>query len=392
MTYSLMLNTSVIDGTPSPIQNITSIATGWRRWIDWVGGADIGEFKIYGDPQKLLNYFESWIRLDLTEEQGGLVTWNGEIRKMDLVHGNMPKSIDYNECFNRVRCSYGTGGSYCAWRSNTASQNRYGIRELTLNKSCNTITVAENETDLFLERYSWPPLISARDMRQGDDPPHLRVYAMGYKYSIGDLDCRNVSVDSGDTISVAIGATVDDAPYVTKKSVDTNSNTIVDDNAKQNAWEFLSQLIQMTDSSGSLFRGWIDSQRYFRYKKMDLTPTYYVREGQVYTDTGTSMKVHPRWLEPGIYRDMDSVLVGAARGGMLNDRNDFLVERICVDADGNLGFSSGDAYDFMVILRTNESEASGGGGGSQPSKWRWKYMTDEQKAWWLGGKVGPAPG
>ena len=392
-SYSLTLRTSIIDGTPSPIGNISNIAKKWQRYTDWLGGYDIGTFNVYGTPAKLRSYFETWMRLDVIESVGGIDIWNGEIRKMDFMQGNMPLSIDFNECYNRVRCSYGTGGSYCAWGSNTDSQAKYGIREKTLQVSCDTEAGAIDERDRFLEQYAWPPLIPARDLRRMSDEIYLRVYVFGYKYSIGDLDCRNVSVNEGDTISAAVDATVDDAVYVTTRSVDTNSNTVIDDNDKENAWEYLSRLLVMTDSSGNLFRGWIDANRNFFYKIWNLTPAYYVRNGRVYTDAGARVEYNPRWLEPGIYRDLDSVLTGQNRGGLLQDRNDFLVERVFVDEHDNFGFMTADSVaDFMMLVRALEQEAGDGGGtGGGGSKWKWGQMTDAQKKWWQGGRVGPAP-
>ena len=391
MTYSLMLNTSVVDGTPVPIQNITGLATGWRRWTDWLGGYDVGEFTVYADPFTLLTYFETWLRLDVTEEIGGLVLWNGEIRKMDFIQGNMPKSVDFNECYNRVRCSYGTGGDFTAYATNDYSISKFGRRSETLFESCDTLTDAEEERDYFLKKHGWPPLIAARDMRQGSQPAHLKVYVMGYKYSINDKPSPSIAVS--DSIATALTTAIGDAYYVSVRSIGANTNAIVDDNDKERGWDFIERLLKMSDSSSNLFHGWIDENRKFTYQAVDLTPTYYVRGGRVFTDSGTSMEMHSRWLAPGIYRDMDSLLTGANRGGLLQDRNDFLVERVMVDEAGNLGFSSGDAYDFMTMLRANAGAGGGdtGGDSNKPSKWRWKYMSDAQKAWWIGGRVGPAP-
>jgi len=228
-------------------------------------------------------------------------------------------------------------------------------------------------------------------MRQGDKPAHLKVYVMGYKYSINDSFSPS-GIAASDSIATALTTAIGDADYVSVRKIGANTNAIIDDNDKERGWDFIERLLKMSDSSSNLFHGWINENRKFTYKTVDLTPTYYVREGRVFTDSGTSMEMSPRWLAPGIYRDMDSLLTGQNRGGLLNDRNDFLVERVMVDAAGNLGFSSGDAYDFMVILRANASAPSGGGGDSnKPSKWRWKYMSDAQREWWLGGRVGPAP-
>jgi len=377
--YSLTLQTSVVDGTPSPIRSITEIATGWQNYTDWIGGDDMGEFTVYGDAGKLQAYFDAWLRLDVIEEDGGVITWRGEIRRMELGQANVVRTFDFGECYNNLNVQYGTGERLSSWANLTECQAEYGVRSKWIISNAATSGAAGNERTFQMKKAGWPPLGVGQDIRQSTDNPYLKVYVFGYKHSINDKYVPT-SISGATAISTALDTTIDYADYVSVRMISTNTNTVVDDYQKQRSWDACADWVAMTDGSDNLYRGWVDSNRKFTYKVVDLTPTYYVRNGMVYTDAGASVQLRPRWCGPGIYRDMDSVLTGQNRGGLLNDRNDFFVHRTFVDENGEFHFiPAGSIADFMTLLSAKQAAS---GGGEKERKWRWGKMTDEEREWW----------
>jgi hypothetical protein len=355
------------------------MADGWRRYVDWAGGADTGEFTIYAPIHVLKSIYDTWLRLDVIEDVGGIITWRGEIRRIEFSQGNVVMARDINHMENRIRAFYGTGGSKTDWGTNANSIVHYGTREGLIQNGPNTSAEAVYERDFRLMLVGWPHDEPSRDVQASK--PFVKCYVMGYKHSMNDR--FNADVAEGDSLYTAFNTLVTAAYYVSAGSIANNTVTTTAHPGIRRVWDLCEEYISRTDSSHNIYRGWINADREFNYRAWSLTPEYYLRGGQVYSSS--DQHINPRFLDCGVYRDQDSVLIGSDRGGLFSDRSDFLVKRIYVDEFDNFGFVPfGQVTDLIQTIRTLEQAQSGGSSDSgHEMKWRWGHMTEEERDWWL---------
>ena len=364
MAYDLLLRTPVhklaaktSQPTEIPGGNITDlpgVTESWERNKVWLLGDDIGRFTIQGKATELAEYYENWLTYDLVEmSAAGVITWNGMITKLILKTGIIPRTFDRSDMRNKIIATIGDGiGTYTAAANNLYSQEAYGLRTEYILPGVDTTAESNAERDAHLKRTAWPSEKPAGgDASRYGKMAELVVYVSGYKSTLNDLYADDVTITPADGIDSALDVTIAGSLYVNVRSIATNATVLYDDVELIQAGELVEKFLAVSDGSGNLFRGVIDSNRNFYYRAITNAPNYVIQGGKVYHSAGDDAEVDSRLLEPGIYRDLDFPISGPHRDSFFADRRDIWVNGVFVDRNGRPRFQSEESQvsDYVTL-------------------------------------------
>lgn len=366
MDFNLTLRTAVHrlasktdSPTPIPAGNITNLVTDWTRNRVWMGGDDAGKFTIAGPTWKLVRMFRTWLALDLVETiAGGVESWNGRVVKLVLKAGGAPLTRDITDMYNRVRATVGDGiGTYTSFYQNLYSQQAYGKREKWLQPGVESESDAAAQAQAFLSSHAWPFDIPAgSNTARFSRDATLDVYAIGYFKSLNDKIAPDEDITPADGVTDALDIVMDDSYYLTARSMDNNTTPLYNDVELIEAGEFTKLLLAVSDSSQNLYRGWVNTRREFYYRQVSATPIYYISGGKFYASSGSSAAIHPRLLQPGVYRNLDVPVTGPNRNSWLEQSNDVWVNSIYLGPDGIPQWQpeTTDLADFQTLIWSGE--------------------------------------
>ena len=341
--------------TDGDITYLPGVKESWQRNKVWMLGDDIGTFTLQGDIAELGVYYDNWLTYDLVEiSSGDIATWNGMITKMILKSGINSRTYDRADMHNRIIATIGDGiGTYTAAANNLYSQDEYGLRIEYIQPGVEETADANGERDTYLKRNAWPSeKPSSGDATKYGKMAELVVYVQGYKETLNDLYADDVTITPANGIATALNVTITGSLYVNARSFATNATKLYDDVELIQAGELVEKLLAVSDSDGSLFRGWIDGYRNFRYEIVDNTPDYVIKGGKVYYSAGDNEEVAPRLMQPGIYRDLDFPISGPHRDSFFADRRDLWVDSVFVNREGRykLGPEDSQISDYQTLL------------------------------------------
>ena len=399
--FALTLYTPITEGDPpSPIMPISNMAIGWQRSIRLNGGFWDGSFEINEPADVLQEWFNNYLGYHIQETSGGAVTWEGLIYEMVLSVGNFKRRISLSDIVNRSMCIFTDGRT--AWGTVQASADRYGTKEETIDQNYSDDEEADNKRDLYLKQYAWPRGVPIEGMN--NDPPKLHVSCSGYVHT---MNWRHVTIPNGDkrqTVSEHITHIISvDSEFISVGRIDANASTgivqaDIDDESHTPArcWDIIAKdLLPLGDSDANMWRFHIDINRKAYYTPQDVTPTYQVRNGEVFYNSGEAVSLSPWWITPGVFRDLDFPQKGAEEGSLYQDMRDVLIDEIVVDATGGVSYRSLNYGSSQFLDMLNKYIQLKGGGKKKSSvhksKWMWGDMSKEQQEWWEEGRVGPPP-
>ena len=351
--YTLLLRTGPQDlaaktNECSVIDTITDKAAEWTRNKRFQGGADVGTFKIYGEANQLGAFFQTWLGLDILEIDQGIPTWNGQIRRVELHAGSVGIARDMNLMYNKVIVLYENDDGVVlrsTERPNNYSIAMYGAREEQVTGLLTNSTDADHQAYYILSLHGWPPRFPCASIQEPGAAPFLMCYVNGYIHSLNDKyapydepfwtrPVDNIDVDD------AIEDIIDDSDYINIQRIGSNNIEVwADDGEGQRAGDYLNTLLEITDTSRKMFHGWVDNTRQFYYESVDFTPSYYIKGGRVYADSGATVLVAPRHISPGIFRVLDLPIKGDDESSIFEDRRDVLIEDISIDPSGMPAYS-----------------------------------------------------
>jgi len=344
--FSLILRTgpqflSSKSSTCTAVETITDMVAGWNRNTIWNGGADVGQFEIYGDANQLATYWQTWLGMDILETDQGISTWNGQIQRVELYAGSVPMARDLTLMYNRVRGQYDMAileleDQWTAWYDLDESQYMYGVREEEVTPSSGTRADCILQAQFINKMHGWPPRFPCSNVKRPDEVPHLKVYVSGYKHTLNNRYVPDTPTwVVNDEVSNVIDDIIDDSDYINVKKVASNDHQVATDiGLHEKSGDLLDSLLEFTDTSQNLYHGYVNNRRQFIYEVVDFEPDYYIANGEVYADSGITATVAPRHVRPGVFRVMDFPVSGADEGSIFKDRRDVLIEDIGVDAAG----------------------------------------------------------
>ena len=185
MDCSLALYSSVLEGNPAWVTSLTKDAQDWTRSIQSQGGPWQGTFVLTGDLYELQDAFYNWMGYHLEERAGGLVTWEGMIYEMELVHKGVRRRRSLDLMANRIMTGYLDPNSEVqnsSWATNDKSIARYGQKDEILNMDNVPQHAAEAHRDRTLKEWCWPWPRAVATGKPGET--FLEVTACGYIFTL----------------------------------------------------------------------------------------------------------------------------------------------------------------------------------------------------------------
>lgn len=381
--------------------SLDGLAENWTRKTRLNGGYWTGTFEISTvDPDTLTAYYESWIGNHIAETSGGgAQSWEGMIYELELMTGNIAWRKSFDDMANKVAVNYQE--TRTSFLDRTPSQNLYGIKEEVIDYGGSGSSAAEAMRLKYLRNFAYPKSNPVGPVSLFPTAV-LRVKVCGYIFT---LNWKYATIDTTAGISTIItDILTNDSEFLEIGKIDSNTQEVeieADignlDHAPMRAWDLIADdFLPMGDVDGDIWRFYVDNNRLTFYNELSMTPTYYVSAGSVRYSSSQNLDVPAWWVQPGVYRDLDFRTVGQEQDSIFLDNRDFIVEEVEVSASGglvikSLGYDDADFIASLQAFQDSGGGGGGGGGGKHKHKWRWGDMTDEQRAWWIGGKIGPAP-
>ena len=90
----------------SGLSNLAAILPTWKRYIRRVGGYWMGTGTLTGDKFQMLDLFLNGLGKILKESEGGAITWQGFLGRMELTLGGITYVRDWLDIANRVKSLY----------------------------------------------------------------------------------------------------------------------------------------------------------------------------------------------------------------------------------------------------------------------------------------------
>ena len=347
--------------TCETVESITEQASKWKRNKLWLGGADVGTFEVYGEPEELKQKWQKWLGMDLLETSNSIPSWNGQIRRVELYTGSVGVARDMNTMCNRIRALYNSGTdstSWTSWAQNTYSQAMYGVREAQFDQAVKDSAEADDAVANVLTFQSWPPKQTVGSFKQMGETK-LKIFVAGYMHSLNNRYAPEGGDgwwSTNDICSTVLKAVITNSDYITSKSVATNDHKTGDDYSEgRRAGEIFKELLTWTNTSQSVFKGYIDNNRNFYYETDDLTPIFYIKGGRAFVDSGAAVEIAPRQIRPGVARVLDFPISGKDKNSVFADRRDVLIENITVNEHGVPLFQPRNAFinEYMAELASS---------------------------------------
>lgn len=407
MTLSLRIFPSVLLTTNGAPTDITGDIQGWRRSIKSNGGFWMGDFTLVGPEQDLAKIFYERLGGHLEERWNGYLTWEGMIYEMDLTYRarrgstqllTRRRSLDlmYNYVYGNWVDPSGNQGTLTPV-SSAASIGKYGRREENLQLSGVKQAAAEARRDTYLKEKTWPwPRVVSVTPRTEEGEALLEVQVCGYALT---ANWRYATVQDGldGPVSTYINNLITtDCPFLTPQKIDSNSLSIVRKTLMPTrTGDLLFLLTNLGDANGDPWRLHVVAGRKVVYEKIDITPKYYLRGGNLYSTAGGSVKIDAWMMQPSVLRDLTYPVSLNEYGGFLPDARDFYVSEIEVGTGNGLVLKT-ELFEESEILAAQAEydmqrfqdelgETGGGGGDSGKSKGRlnwkrkWKLPEDQWK-------------
>lgn len=330
----LRLYTKVNDGLGF-VADLGPRARGWRRSIRRNGGYWLGHFGYEGSEQDLIEAFQNWLGYHVEERAGGMKTWEGLVYELDLTVGGVTRRKSLDLLGNHVRAEYTDGSSVrqiTSAATNDESIGRFGRKEVILSALDFLQTPAEAYRDSYLSEGAWPIARTVGLNKMGGAA--LDVTVAGYVHTAA---WRNEQVGDGssDNLSDWVDEIVTtDCEFLTSAVIEANTLAVDKDTVNyETAWDVLKKLVDLGDASGNRYRFHVGNDRRAYYEQIDISPSYYLRGGVLYTTPGSPASVDPWSVKPGVVRDFQYT-GGDQYTGWLGSAKDFYLDEVEVGPGG----------------------------------------------------------
>lgn len=334
--YALRLFEPVKLGS-AMVADLTRRVGGWKRTIRLQGGYWRGSFEMTGNLNDMLEAFQNWLGYHVSEDVGGVVSWEGLIWSLELRHGGLVRRRSYDDIANAISAVYLDENDLkqtAAAVTDTDSIARYGRKELRVELDTYATAAITARQNVELGQRAWP---WARPDGFGGGESRLMVEVAGY-VSCAQFRYVTATDDATGNISAWVSnvLTTDCAEFLTANVISTNTlqqkRTL---RMGRRAWDLLEELTGLGDSSYNPWRIWVESGRRVNYRQLDLTPIYTRRGGVIY-DAAGGFSVSPYLLRPAVVRDLDYPIRKSELGSPYADARDFLVAELSVDHAGRV--------------------------------------------------------
>lgn len=224
------------------------------------------------------------------------------------------------------------------WATNEESVTRHGRREHIIKEPRQTPITALNTRDTALAEKAWakvsPPRFGA-----GGGADVLRVGVVGYWATAYFRYLTQGQEQTPITLSALVDAIIEnDCDFLTATRIADNPQRL-----KITASDHIKAGVQLDNiarmgNAGELWRlivGQRQGQNTVTYEPIEKEPAYYRRDGVILDRAGSDRATDPYGIEAGrVIRDLDFVGGRGDFGGYLLQSNDFVLEEIQVNAQG----------------------------------------------------------
>lgn len=379
--YELLLYNPVTQGQGFQT-SLTAQAKNWRRSIRLLGGMWRGSFRIEGELPDLLDWFYNRLGWHVEERSSGAVTWEGMIYEMELSSAGVRRRRSLEDVANAVSVQwrdYAGRIGLVDWATQAQSIARYGRKE-QIGAAQISEGVADQLRDRLLTEHAWPRTEALSVSAARDGKATLDVIVCGYVFTMNwRLIPLTAYTDGGATVGVSTWVSELLSGYcdfVTARSLSSNALSTakyVEGNVR--AWDFLTELVRLGDSSGDPWTLQVRQGRGVWYYALDPSPVYYLRQDGLYNQAGGRAAENPFAIWPGVIRDLQYPINRAEPGAFLQQARDIAVDEVEVSADGTLSMrASGD--DSLNIMDAQQQVAD-----KQKSYWDdyWRRAWDEDR-------------
>jgi hypothetical protein len=378
--YTLLLFNSIKQGRGFQA-DLTTLAKSWERSIRLQGGYWQGSFDIEGEVSVLQDWFYNRLGWHVEERSHGATTWEGAVYELELTINGVRRRRSLDDMSNFIAVTDKYPGKWEEDNINWPSAVRYGRKE-------NFVAAAPT---VYLREHAWPwPRATMINPTGGKSQGKatLNVALCGYAYMLNWVYV-NCLTYSGRVDQIHIDTWITELlnnsarEWHTIGRIWTNVKGI--NKYLQSAirlWDFLQELTQLGDDAANMFRMYVGNGRKIFYEKIDLTPRYWLRDGDIYTTLGERAATLGRTVQPCVVRDAQYPAYRGEPGSMLLDARDILVEEVHVDGDGRLSLRTSTTSDADIL----ESQSRRRSEDDQRNKdyWReaWDKDYDRRKKEW----------
>ncbi len=365
--YTIRIHKRALQGA-APIMEVTNIIEDWSRSTTFTGGPWNGTFKVFGERDILEQWFYEFLGYHVVEQSFGEVTWEGLIWEIDFVdfdklhwtrftkRGRRRRRTLEN-MFNRVLVAFSDptdqSQGETAWFDDLVSQGLYGIKEEVIYRDVEQ-GIADTVAEEFLAMHAHPdPQLIA--LEENVEEPFLEITAAGY-VATAQFQFTNTIDDTNQDVGTWVEDILDtDLQFLSKFRSVLNTRPIFQSlGERMRAWDLLENLLTMRGPSDEHYNLTIGPDRRINYDIWLPDPIGYYWNGALTTVNFGNMEERPRLVRPGIYRDTgltSSYPTPAVSGSFFESPQDFLLETIEVDAEGQLVPRLG-VYEDEEALRT----------------------------------------
>lgn len=214
---------------------------------------------------------------------------------------------------------------------NTSSQNRYGKKDALLKGFANP-TDAVAARDTHLARNIYPELTRSPVMMV--DRPYMEVMCCGYifttKWLIADTNLYRSETDAATLTSTLLN----ECEFFNNILTATNAMVVDLGERFQTVRDALNTIVAAGDTSGNVWRLYIDGERNAIYEQLPTTPLYHLRGNQFYHAGGGRTAINGWQMRPGVVRDLSYPVSNADSDHWFDDQRDFILEEVVMGPNG----------------------------------------------------------
>ena len=365
--FSLRLYAPVLVAAGVFVDEVTdpSRAT-WRRSVRATGGPWLGTFRLYDEEAVLRTWFNEYLGYEI-EERYGAPTWRGLIWEMDYTHLGITRRRSLAGVKNAVKGIYTDTTDTVqetTWATKTSSISRFGRMEEILVMDGYLAATVEGRRDKVLAERAWPNAQPTGG--RGARTTYLDVSVAGYAFTANNkyvTDADGLTGDADEWVTAIVGT---DLEFLAAGRIQANTFQVKRTlNVPQRAWETLTEIASLGDSSLVPWKIYADLNRLVHYEQVDKTPRYFLHGGKLYDATSLKTEVAPWLLEAGVVvRDMEYPVGTAEAGSWLDDNRDIYLEELTVTGDGGLSWSTEDFSETELLAAQEDYLRSLGGSGT----------------------------
>lgn len=280
------------------VDNITTKAANWERTVEAKGGYWDASFSLGRSSRvEMIDFYNRCLGYVVQERDYGLVTWEGIITEMRLVLDDVEyiRTLDPEWFHNKVSVIYSSGSQRktISFSSNADSSAMYGEVQYIVSVAGATEAAATAMRDRHLKEFAWPrsrmvgPLPFGYWTRKAQG---LHVMCLGFWST---LNWRYHTTSNEDTATNTINALLAASAYVTAGRVATNTLSVRTDGDPRpiRLGDAIADVIEVGDASGNIWQGGVYANRQFIYEQAPTTAEYVVRDGVLYSQQGTRMRL-----------------------------------------------------------------------------------------------------